>query len=82
MVKCVNGILEFKGSTACICAEVSTILISLRELLQENIPDDSAEKLFNDVIEMSKKSDEEIKEATENQLNDLLKSLLKGLLND
>lgn len=85
MVKCNLGSVEFKGSINIICAEVSTILMSLRSLLSDKIGEEEAEKMINDIVDVSKKSKDEIDKElvdTMKELEDLLKIIKKGLLND
>ena len=85
MVKCNLGSVEFKESINIICAEVSTILMSLRNFLSDKIGEEKAEKMFDEVVESSKKSKDEIDKElvdTMKELEDLLKIIKKGLLND
>ena len=85
MVKCNLGAVEFKGSIDIICAETSTILFSLRNFLSDKIGEEKAEKMFDEVVESSKKSKDEIDKElvdTMKEIEDIMKIIKKGLLND
>ena len=85
MVKCNLGSVEFKGSINIICAEVSTILMSLRNFLSDKIGEEKAENMFDEVVESSKKSKDEIDKElvdTMKEIEDIMKIIKKGLLNE
>lgn len=70
MIKCVKGFVEIKGSKNEVAAETAILLRSLREHISEDE--------FKEVIENSKKTDDEIEAEAREVKKKLLQKFLKN----
>lgn len=71
------------GYGPAICLEVENILKAFRKSVEEKIGKEEAEKLLDEIVDNSKKSDEQIikesKMQAENVFKNILKSVMEGL---
>ena len=74
MVKCDKGFVEIKGSKNEVTAETAVLLKSLREHISEDE--------FEEVIENSKKTDDEIEAEVRETKNKIIAGILKELLHE
>lgn len=77
MIKCELGKVSLKGDAATLMAELSCIISSLEETFSENISDEKAKEMILHAVDIAFKPEEEVKEATKDELVKLLKLLLK-----
>lgn len=74
MVKCDKGFVEIKGSKNEVTAETAVLLKSLRERISEDE--------FEEVIENSKKTDDEIEAEVRETKKKIIAEILKELLHE
>lgn len=74
MVKCDKGFVEIKGSKNEVTAETAVLLKSLRERISEDE--------FEEVIEDSKKTDDEIEAEIRETKEKIIAEILKELLHE
>lgn len=74
MVKCDKGFVEIKGSKNEVTAETAVLLKSLREHISE--------EEFEEVIENSKKTDDEIKAEVEEAKKRIIAEILREALRE
>ena len=74
MVKCNKGFVEIKGSKNEVTAETAVLLKSLRERISEDE--------FEEVIENSKKTDDEIEAEVRETKKKIIAEILKELLHE
>lgn len=74
MVKCDKGFVEIKGSKNEVTAETSILLRSLREHISEDE--------FKEVIENSKKTDDEIEAEAREVKKKIIAEILKEVLHE
>lgn len=74
MIKCVKGFVEIKGSKNEVAAETTILLRSLREHISEDE--------FKEVIENSKKTDDEIEAEAREAKKKIIAEILKEVLHE
>ena len=74
MVKCDKGFVEINGSKNEVTAETAVLLKSLREFISEDE--------FEEVIENSKKTDDEIEAEVRETKEKIIAEILKELLHE
>ncbi len=74
MIKCVKGFVEIKGSKNEVAAETAILLRSLREHIIEDE--------FKEVIENSKKTDDEIEAEAREVKKKIIAEILKEVLHE
>lgn len=74
MIKCVKGFVEIKGSKNEVAAETAILLRSLREHISEDE--------FKEVIENSKKTDDEIEAEAREVKKRIIAEILKEVLQE
>lgn len=74
MIKCVKGFVEIKGSKNEVSAETAILLRSLREHISEDE--------FKEVIENSKKTDDEIEAEAREVKKKIIAEILKEVLHE
>lgn len=74
MIKCVKGFVEIKGSKNEVTAETAILLRSLREHISEDE--------FKEVIENSKKTDDEIEAEAREVKKKIIAEILKEVLHE
>jgi F0F1-type ATP synthase epsilon subunit len=74
MIKCVKGFVEIKGSKNEVTAETAILLRSLREHISEDE--------FEEVIENSKKTDDEIEAEARKVKEKIIAEILKEVLHE
>lgn len=74
MIKCVKGFVEIKGFKNEVTAETAILLRSLREHISEDE--------FKEVIENSKKTDDEIEAEAREVKKKIIAEILKELLHE
>lgn len=74
MIKCVKGFVEIKGSKNEVAAETAILLRSLREHINEDE--------FKEVIENSKKTDDEIEAEAREVKKRIIAEILKEVLQE
>lgn len=81
MIKINKGRTEFRGNAPILMAEFATIVHAMRfDVIQKNEPDKDPEEAVMDIVKAAFKTEEELdKEVSENG-GDLLKDILRTLL--
>jgi hypothetical protein len=74
MIKCVKGFVEIKGSKNEVAAETAILLRSLREHISEDE--------FKEVIENSKKTDDEIEAEAREVKKKIIAEIFKEVLHE
>lgn len=74
MIKCVKGFVKIKGSKNEVAAETAILLRSLREHISEDE--------FKEVIENSKKTDDEIEAEAREVKKKIIAEILKEVLHE
>lgn len=74
MIKCVKGLVEIKGSKNEVTVETAILLRSLREHISEDE--------FEEVIENSKKTDDEIEAEARKVKKKIIAEILKEVLHE
>lgn len=68
------------GYGPAICLEVENILRAFRKSVEDKLGKEEAEKLLDEIVDNSKKSDEQIIKESKMQAGDVFKNILKSVM--
>ena len=81
MIKCENDGLKIQGTLPEIEADLTLIINKVRsDILVPLVGEEEAEKRIQRIIELSKKTDEEIKEQAMSEMHKVFDNIFKGML--
>lgn len=80
MIKCENDGLKIQGTLPEIEADLTLIINKVRsDILAPLVGEEEAEKRIQRIIELSKKTDEEIKEQAMSEMHKVFDNIFKGM---
>ena len=78
MITCERGRSRLSGTVTGLLSEYAVITRHILEMLEEDRPRESAEKILKETFELAFMSEEEMKEKKEELLGELLKKIFMG----